>query len=292
MTGSEGDAVELSGVDAPGGVRDDGDIDHATLSLDDHLRIIREWQNETGEFGKCPPKAIFPKTSNFVQWARKRVREYGDHKYAKALASVGIEADKVRPEAGLAAACEAISAFVQGSGRSPDLDSPDKAERQRAAWLIRIQAGILPKNHLEARADGPVSQQLQGVATLLETQQSDTGMAAQWFDLCARTHEILPRLHKGNTWGSRLAEAQPERIAQKYPWLRTAKRSMVPKRTSHLVCAPDPTAVISDLNVALDGLDCPVSFSLDRDSTAVFRMRDSVRCACIAILRTGLISVR
>lgn len=273
MTGSEGEAVGPSAVVEPGGERVDQDIDHSSLSLDDHLKIIRQWQRESGEFGRCPPKARFPKTSNFVQWARKRVRESGDSKYAKALASVGIDADKVRPDAGLAAACSAISAFVKDGGRAPDLDSADKTERQRAAWLIRIQAGILPRNHLEARADGTVSQLMQGVLTMLETQQSDTRMAAQWFDFCARTHDLLPRLHKGNTWGSRLAEAPQERIAQQYPWLRTAKRSMAPRRTTHVVCAPDPVVVILELNAALERLECPVSFSGDRETTSVFRGR-------------------
>lgn len=284
MTGSEAEVVAPSGVADPGGVRANRQIDHAVLSLDDHLRIIRDWQSEFGKFGKCPPKAGFPKTSNFVQWARKRVRDSGDSKYAKALASVGIEAAKVRPGAGLAASCSAISGFVKDSGRVPDLDSVDKGERQRAAWLIRIQAGILPRNHLEARADGPVSQLMQGVVAMLETQQSNTRMAAQWFDFCVRTHDIIPRLHKGNTWGSRLAEAQPDRIAQQYPWLRAAKRSMAPRRTTHVVCAPDPVVVISDLNAALEVLDCPVSFSTDRDATAVFRTR-LVWCG---LLETGL----
>ena len=62
----------------------------APLGLAEHLEIVRDWQRRTGNFGKCPPKAEYPKTSNFIQWARKRVRDFGDRKYAAALASVDI----------------------------------------------------------------------------------------------------------------------------------------------------------------------------------------------------------
>jgi hypothetical protein len=58
-----------------------------TLTLDDHLQIVLDWQRRTGNFGKCPPKAEYPKTSNFIQWARKRVRDVGDARYATALES-------------------------------------------------------------------------------------------------------------------------------------------------------------------------------------------------------------
>ncbi len=266
---------------APG--RRDGTKDLAPLGLAEHLEIVRDWQRRTGNFGKCPPKAEYPKTSNFIQWARKRVRDFGDRKYAAALASVGIATEKAGLHKGLSDSAQAILVFVRQKRQAPDLGAAEKEERQLAAWLLRMQAGVLPGNHVEW-AGGKVSDLVDQVIAETRMVQHEAGLGQQWLEFCARSHDLMPRLHKGDTWGSRLPEAGPQRMSDAFPWLSAAKSACRLGGGKLPLCAPDPQAVILEINKELGLLPKPVEFSPDRSSTAAFQ----IRLANAGLLSMGL----
>ena len=243
-----------------------------SLTLADHLQIVQDWQRRTGNFGKCPPKAEYPKTSNFIQWARKRVRDMGDAKYATALAGVGIPAEKSGLHKGLSDSAEAILVFVREKRRAPELGAAEKTERQMATWLMRMQAGVLPSNHVEAEG-GRVADLVDEVVAETKAVQNEGHVAQQWFEFCARSHDLIPRLHRGDTWASRLPEAGPQRMADEFPWLSAAKSACRARVGKMPLCAPDPYAVIQEINRELGLLPRPVEFSSDRSSTATFQIR-------------------
>jgi hypothetical protein len=244
------------------------------LTLEDHLKIVRDWQQKTGSFGKCPPKAEFPKTSNFIQWTRKRVRDLGDRKYAAALASVGIATEKAGVNKGVSDSAQAILAFVREKRRTPDMAADSKAERHLGAWLMRMQAGVLPGNHIEV-AGGRVSELVDEVIDQARAVQREDELAQQWFEFCARSHDLMPRLRRGDMWGTRLHEAAPERLNEVFPWLSAAKSSCRMGMGSGRLplCAPDPHAVVLEINSELSSLPRAVEFSSSRSSTAALQIR-------------------
>lgn len=242
------------------------------LTLEDHLRIVREWQQRKGGFGKCPPKAEFPRTSNFIQWARKRVRDLGDQKYAVALASVGIAAEKRGESKGVSDSAQAILRFVREERRAPDLAAESKAERRLGAWLIRMQAGVLPGNHVEW-ATGSVSALVDEVNAHVKKVQDDAELAKQWFEFCARSHDLMPRLRRADMWGTGLHQAGPADVKLMFPWLSAAKASCRSGSGRGAMCAPDPHAVVVEINAELSSLPRPVEFSTSRSSTGAMQIR-------------------
>jgi hypothetical protein len=194
-----------------------------------HLERIAHWQAETGNSGA--PPVVFDKTlSNWIQHCRTIGRRgLLNREVTDAFKALGIAIERgptnaiaenaksyVGPRGFIPVLRNAV-ASMREHRVVPTLRSGNADVRHQAAWLVRLQSGILPANSFGWTA--PIEDQMiPEVALDLAMQlQSDRGMVAEWVLWCARAQCALDREVPGNNWQETTYVCSHNLLERRYP---------------------------------------------------------------------------
>ena len=240
----------------------------------DHIQSIKEWQSSTGRTGS-PPKDWNPTLSNWIQYARKRVRDGFNPEYQVELAALGIKCTAASSEAtadalrlkpvkprGLWESIDELQLRLLES-RPPTFSDSDKLSQHLAVWLCRVQSGILASNHITNNDRAPEYARVSSFIQLCRARLDPAVRAFMWFEFCARTSHAIRRAKRGTGWHDAVAYPARSNFDPSSPMQLELKRIReLPPSEWPLI--PHPISMIRAINGAFGSLDKPVSFQLDR----------------------------
>lgn len=194
-----------------------------------YLQRIAAWQASTGLSG-APPVAFDKQLSNWVQYCRTIGRRgHLNAEVSEAFTKLGIALDRGPTDAnanntssftgprGFVPVLHAAIAYMEEHGAAPSLRAPNENVRHQAAWLIRLQAGILPANSFGWTAPSEAQVLPQQVLDMAHEVQSPREMVAEWLLWCARAQLALDRPAPGNNWQETTYACSHNLLVRRYP---------------------------------------------------------------------------
>ena len=177
------------------------------------LSRLRTWQRTTGQTGEPPPDF----DRELSQWLKDQrtlaSRGRGDKKLHRHLSDFGVS---VHPEPvrhdhlsvdlkamnGMLPVLCSLQRLLDDGKQVPSLLSSDLGQRQAAAWLIRIQAGIVPPSYVCGWSRLVVDHQTLPARVLdrAARMQSQNDLLAEWALWCARIRCIRRSQTRYRTW--------------------------------------------------------------------------------------------
>lgn len=194
-----------------------------------YLQRIADWQAETGCTG-APPVAFDKKLSNWVQYCRTVGRRGRLNKeISDAFLALGIALERGPTDANAANGASYVdprgfipvlreaAAYIHEKRETPTLRSSNELIRHEAAWLIRLQAGILPANSFGWTAPDDDQMLPELVLEAAGEVQSARDMVAEWLLWCARAQCALDRPAPGNNWQETTYVCSHKTLMRRYP---------------------------------------------------------------------------
>lgn len=245
----------------------------------EYLQRIADWQAESGRSG-APPVAFDKKLSNWIQFCRTVGRRGKlNEAIAEAFGLLGIAIERGPTDAnatssasyadprGFIPVLRAAAAHIDEKHEAPSLRSSNVLVRHEAAWLIRLQAGILPANSFGWTA--PMDDQIvpERVLQAVGEVQTSREMVAEWLLWCARAQCALDRRAPGNNWQETTYVCSHKTLIHRYPDLVAVSEKVrfgIPVPRADI---PDPAHLRATLSCHTSAvMDKVKRVSLDRDS--------------------------